>query len=195
MQTNPVFVVKRLEIEPLEPWQGRHETQRAKCCAHVVSNLNLDHSSPSFESGWGTTSYLLRVPRIWASFCRKMTTICICITNHSVGARLAQGLAQAVTAPSASKLLASKKQTTKMAQGWRKVGARGHKKTGLEPGHGRHETQRTKCCTTVVSNLSLDHSSPNFESGWGTTSYLLRVPRIWASFCWTIINNLNYVEK
>ena len=59
---------KNLKIELLEAWQGRHETQRAKCCTTVVSNLNLGHSSPNFESGWGTTSYLLRVPRISASF-------------------------------------------------------------------------------------------------------------------------------
>ena len=83
------------QITGLELGQGRHETQRAKCCTTVVSNLDLDHSSPNFESGWGTTSYPLRVPRIWASFCRKMTTACICIANHGVGARLAQGLAQA----------------------------------------------------------------------------------------------------
>ena len=47
------FRLQKLEIEPLEPRQGRHETQRAKCCAHVVSNLNLNNSSPISNRGGG----------------------------------------------------------------------------------------------------------------------------------------------
>ena len=100
---------------------------------------------------------------------------------HKVGASWAQAAAQVAAAQAASKLSALNNKKTngaRLVQGWCKVGARlaqgwrkgSQTKIGLELGHGRHETQRAKCCTTVVSNLSLDHSSQVSNRGGGPLS-------------------------